>query len=307
MMTTKVILIYFSLFIDSKTPVKLDNQPGVDQPEAAGPAKKTDQAVQPPNRDRESVKRKLNPPEDEHIVPEKQKVTEQPSATVSDNPPKTAPIGKSTGISTSVQSTRGPTGDPAEVPPEVDQQIQTPAGNGPNERGSLVGESGNRKIQKRSGPRFGIVEVSSNNMSRTFLIGYSKVEDAKLFCDIIDIHYGHTKMQVNTMKTILTDEHKIEHTFYWVLCKLGFNMALQSLKEKCGNALLKCKYFLFRNITENIETDEEVIKSLKFVLQTLYENNAGFTTLPDLLEKEQKRKDYTQEQSGSKKRKYNFD
>lgn len=170
------------------------------------------------------------------------------------------------------------------------QQIQTEQGNDHNERGSLVGEAGNRKIQK-SAHKFGIVKVS--NMSRSILIAFASQESAQKFEDIVECVYGQTSYEIMGFKTILIDDLKVEHTFYWVCLKLGFNMGYATMKTKFGKAIMRSKYILLRNIPENFESHgNEIKEKLKITLQTLFENDAGLTTFAELLELEAQRKQY---------------
>lgn len=148
-------------------------------------------------------------------------------------------------------------------------------------------------------------------MSRTFLIAFPKKEQAETFLKVVEIHYAHCKkMELLAFKQKLLDSSKIEHTFYWVCCKLGFNMGIENFSKKMGKTLDHCKFFMLRTIPENIEEDEEVLNSLKSILQTLYENESGFTTLEDLINNEHARSQYNNnnnEGSATKKRKINFD
>lgn len=241
----------------------------------------------------------------------KQSTNQQQKSKASGSNLPESPVGTARVISQQVADTRGPNQPTIDKPgtnPEVDQQIQTTSGNDLNERGSLIGESGNRKLSKRRGPVFGIVEVSNipSIMSRVLVFAFTKKEYAENLIQVVEALYGHTKMQVTGFKHALNDDNNVEHLFYWVLLKLGFNLNYESIKSKFGKAAEKSKWLIIRNIQGDIESDEE-INNLKNILQILYTNNAGLTTLEELVAKETSRKEYHDNFQASKKRKINFD
>lgn len=254
---------------------------------------------------RDQAKRKLEFGEESGSVPKKSHQDQQPTSTVGGSSQQERTIGTSTNISAKVTSER--TGGQLEQDPdpgEVDQQVPTAAGNDLNERGSIVGESGNKKVQKAA-YKFGVLKVS--NMSKTFLIAYSSVEFAEAFNTILNIHYGHTKIQSCGMRTTLKDDKGFEHTYFWILVKLGFNISFNSLKQKFGNSITRSKYFLVRNISDDInEMSEDALNELKSNIQLLYINNAGFSTFDELLEQETKRFEYKEAEKTNKKRKLTF-
>lgn len=145
-------------------------------------------------------------------------------------------------------------------------------------------------------------------MSKTCLIAFSSEEKADEFTAVLDFHYGHTRIQTCGMLTDLEDSNKFQHTYYWVLVKLGFNMSYMSMKSKFGKTITESKYFLTRSISHDLENEkEEFLPQLKSNLQLLFKNDAGFTTFNTLLEQETKRHEFKQEQHVSKKRKHTYD
>lgn len=191
------------------------------------------------------------------------------------------------------------------------QQLQTESGNDTNERGSLVGEAGNKKIQKKQ-YKWGKLAVST--MSRTLLLAFTTTDAAEEFQAIVEFTYGHTRLQMIGFKTELEGTLKETHTFFWIALKLGFTMAYSSMGHKFGESIRKSKYCMVRSINENLEDlDDGILDQLKKGLQLCFKNKAGFSTFDELLIQEQNRSDWQKNNGAgtsaavSKKRKLNFD
>lgn len=304
------VLMYSLLFTVTKSQSTPDNKTGPSEEPAAKKAKvdsTPDTASQAATsaKNREGVKRNLEFGDEQGGSHQESKRNKGSPTDTEPSPLPTPKPGSSRAISQSVHSEREATGDPTQAKPEVEQQIQTEAGNDINERGTLVGESGNRKVQKEI--HWNKQKVS--DMSKAFVIGFTKKETPAILAELVDIHYGHTKYQLNSFMLSVKDGQMIEHTFYWIVLKLGFNMSMETLASKFGKPIQAAKYFINRNIDGNIEEDEELITRLKHSLQVMFENDAGMTSFADLLEVEKKRKAYqANSNSGepSKKRKLNF-
>lgn len=295
-------VIIFIFFIIDNTIEKSPDHPGSNEPGPSGAPAKASNPVTPDSDKRENVKRRLDSEGSLDAPAKKSNINQQSSTTTGGSNLQENPIRLATPISRPIQSTQA-----QENINQVDQQqIQTAKGNDHNERGSLVGEAGNRKVQKPAGKHFGEIQVNSN-MSRTLVFAFAAESIAKEFVQLVDILYGHTKLQLTTFKLELFDNNKFGHLYFWVVLKLGFNMGYESMIKKFGLPLTKTKYVLIRNIPENIEEDEQSIIHLKEILQILFTNRAGLTTMEELLEAEKKQKEYRENASTSKKRKLNFD
>lgn len=305
---------YFLFVIDYSSPVRLD-QPGPSHENTQRQPKKTGAASQPSDEKREGVKRRIDEPSQSGSSVSKKSAK---NIGRSKNGPSTvkptAKFGNARGISERTKSSRVATHqtDP-EKQGEVDQeqQIQTIAGNDHNERGSIVGESGNRKIQKKQGPVFGTIEVSCNiNMSNALVLAFTNKEPAEQVAKVIDALYGHTRYEIKVKRHSLKDKVGVDHEFYWVLVKFGFNMSVSSMVEKFGVNFKRAKYCLLRPLKrvddEDDDTESPDVVRLFQTLQILYENEAGLTTIDSLLAAEQRRRDYNASQT-SKKRKLTYD
>lgn len=165
--------------------------------------------------------------------------------------------------------------------------MQQPKGNDHNERGTLVGESGNRKIQKKQ-THWGLIQVSSMSVSsRIFLIGYSTEAACLEFCRLLDFIYESAETIL--LKTQCLDVDQEEITVYWVILKLGFNIGFQTIADKFGVAITKSIYFIPKTLSIPFSDEESVCQYLKSGLEICFKHNSNLTTLSELIEKEQKR------------------
>lgn len=179
------------------------------------------------------------------------------------------------------------------------QQVQNPSGNDHNERGTLVGEAGNRKIQKKQ-VHWGKIQVSNMTSSnRLFLIGYTTEKGCLDFIGLLDFIYENAETYL--LKTECPDIDKEIITTYWVILNLGFNIGYKTLKEKFGKSILDSVYLIQKNTNIPWGEEDTLIEYLKNGLTKCFANNSNLTTFNDLLEKEQNRPNLQRKQGVKRK------
>lgn len=146
--------------------------------------------------------------------------------------------------------------EPPQLNPPGSQQIDTESGPEHNTGGTLQGESGNRKLQKKSSV-FGLIEVMApTNNTKTFFFGLKSEEAATNFVRLLNVIYPN--QQLFTLKYI-TKLKVCELTSFFVIVKLSFNIGYGTLKSKVGKALDHLNYFWHLNF--QWEQDEDNMRT----------------------------------------------
>lgn len=186
-------------------------------------------------------------------------------------------------------------------------QIDAPEGTQINEKGSLPGEAGNRKIQKQAGPVFGLLKVSEmSKLNNIVCVAYNDVKMAKLFCSLIDgewtnvsyicFEFDHAQIKCNPFKKL-----------YFVLVNLTFNIRISTLGTKFGKCITNSVYcYIRRSSQEDWDNEEEFENTFKAHLSNQLEAEISIKTYQSCLEEEEARKAYTANttQNKTKKRKF---
>lgn len=216
---------------------------------------------------------------------------------------------KTTKVATSIKSVPLPAQSEITGSGQIEQplqQVDTPQGTNLNEKGSLAGEAGNRKIQKPqlSIGKVQVSEMSSSKMNNMLCIAFEDLELAKLFSDLLDgtwrtVDYNCFNMKIN------------DKLIYWVLVNLTFNVKYSTLETKFGKCMRNSKYCFNKKIkpqewSENFDTIEQNFNTL---INNQIKAEVSISTFDSCLEDEIKQSQYYSKSQGtseqnSKKRKF---
>ena len=187
--------------------------------------------------------------------------------------------------------------------PPTKHQVQTPEGNALNERGSIAGEAGNRKIQKEA-ITYGVIDVSTMSANKINLFGFVNEEQQQDLSQTIEVIYPNANLLL--FKTKLLNHLKMEVETYWVLTSLGFNMRYETMAMKFGESIKKAQYIFQKNMECNWENPKEIRDGILPLLTICFKNNANLMTFQEACEREANSSRF-RTQNESKKRKFVLD
>lgn len=177
---------------------------------------------------------------------------------------------------------------------QVDQQqIQSNKGNLPNEKGSVQGEAGSRKVQKPL-YHFGYIKVNmSDNKNfklnnKFFCFLFECKERASKSSELMQITYPSG--EINGFKFTYSDKHEEEDLVYFVIIwRLPFNIGMSKIAEKLGNKILCVKVVTLIIMPNDLETrDLKTIVTSR--LNCMLENDVRILSVADEVNSEQERK-----------------
>lgn len=163
-----------------------------------------------------------------------------------------------------------------------EQQVETTRGPEHNTKGTLQGESGNRKIQK---PRitYGIIQV--NMTEQTYIFLFLNKEDTDNCCDVFEMHWANSKMlcsEIN-IKTYIGEEKCV----FLCAIQLGFRINWSTLKDRLGVKILDDIYYFQRQtIHGDINDIDLFVDKIKKTLQVCFKNNIQSLDIHKEAEKE---------------------
>lgn len=152
------------------------------------------------------------------------------------------------------------------------QQVETPRGPEHNTKGTLQGESGNRKIQKPI-IRYGVIKV--NMSEQTYIFCFQSKDDTDNCCDVLDMHWPNIKILCYSEKFNDISNHDFAvSTEYFICCvQLGFRINWTTLKSKLGEKILTdIKYFQRQTIKESMDHPDEFKSIITGNLKVCFRN-----------------------------------
>lgn len=188
-------------------------------------------------------------------------------------------------------------------------QIDQPEGTDANTKGTLQGESGNRKVQKARGRYFGLLKVSKHpyfrrNMSNnTYIFCYIDERKASLLIELLDITWPN--QNIYNFKYLMYDEQEeLINTWYVVAVQLKFRIKWTTLSTKLGNCMKNVDYITLKRITVPFTEEDELRKEIQHILYTLHLSNIPSVNIADEIKRESEYQVHNNnEASTSKKRK----
>lgn len=262
---------------DERTPNKpISGQQGTKRAPESEPSPSTSKKSK---EDGSAAKRKLEDPNDESSAGKKQLTGVTPAKEAAGTTQQAQPIaGKPTG---------GP--DATGTQP---MQVDEPAGNSHNTKGTVQGESGTRKIQKPRGAVFGLIQVNmadetsknqynARNYQKTcnhYICVFKKVETAEKLFRIINI----------TWQNIAIVNFKWEEYFV-VAFELRFNIKWSTLKDKLGSPIQTTKYMYKKILNSNFDDEEALKEEIDLLLRTLLDCDVEPINIEKEIENEKQR------------------
>lgn len=197
----------------------------------------------------------------------------------------------------------------------VPMQIDTPAGNSANTKGSVSGESGSRKQQKLS-YFWGDIQVPTMT-SYTFIHLFETKEAAKNMYEFVETVYDSADLRSFTSKGMSIRngdgdgwcQFDANKECYVVCVTLPFNIGLTTYYDKFSKGCKMSQTYHIRimQLLDDPDNDEEFEKTVKAKIR-IYLNMDDFgVNWKKEFERMKERKSFTSQKSVAKKRKCNFD
>lgn len=161
------------------------------------------------------------------------------------------------------------------------QQVETSRGPEHNTKGTLQGESGNRKIQKPQ-KRYGIIKVIMADHTYIFLFND---KDATENCsDIFEMSWPSTKIFCTSINIKIAE--KEDHYFLCAI-QLGFRINWSTLYKRIGSKVFDdCTYLQRQIIKENMDNIDDFKLKIQGNLNVCFRNNIPSINITDEIEKE---------------------
>lgn len=165
------------------------------------------------------------------------------------------------------------------------QQVDTPSGPDHNTKGTLQGESGNRKIQKPQ-KRYGVIQVNTTNLDtmteHSYIFLFLEKEQADNCCDVFEMLWSNCKIVCQSINL-----EKREKPFFLVVIQLGFKINWSTLIDKIGSKIIDDIYYFQRQmIHENINNVDSFLDIVKRNLEVCFRNNVHSLDIHKEAEKE---------------------
>lgn len=181
------------------------------------------------------------------------------------SPDQTAQVKKTLGF----QETDSTTTEAQPVTGSSEQQVDTPAGPDHNTKGTLQGESGNRKIQKPQ-IRYGVIQVNIDMSEQSYIFLFEEKDQADNCCDVFEMHWSNCKILCTTINI----EKHSDKTYCLVVIQLGFKINWSTLLDKIGSKIIKDIYYFQRQvIREDFSNSEIFLDIVKKNLNVCFRNN----------------------------------
>lgn len=174
-----------------------------------------------------------------------------------------------------------------------------PEGNALNNLGSIQGEAGNRKIQKKQGKYFGDFEVSkmTSKLNLTTYTGkwyifcwYTKKPAENAF-ELLNILWDNlTITNCNYIQpNITTDSVTLEQNqvLHIILVKFPFSIKWGTLKQRTGTCFDDCAFITSHHLNNSID-EEHAEEAVKRLLPILFINNVKSINMDEEAIKESK-------------------
>lgn len=180
-------------------------------------------------------------------------------------------------------------------------QIESPQGNLTNQKGSVQGESGSRKLQQPQLDRFGIVAVSSlikeiiqYGMGKLYVFLFREKDQANNTLDLLDFLWQNIKSHCYEKEYAIDGDKEL---LYIVIFQLDFNIGWSTLKSKMPKIFNDVSYWITNSYDISNKNDDIIEEYIDKFLTCMLKNEVKSLNIDDLIEQENKRKDYNSKHS----------